>query len=55
MTSHLRHLRDDPDLRSGLVASGLARIRARHTCGHRAEELLAIADRLGATGRVAAQ
>ena len=46
MTSHLKRLRDDPDLRSELVASGLARIRARHTCGHRADELMAIAARL---------
>jgi spore maturation protein CgeB len=55
MTRHLKRLRDDPDLRSELAASGLARIRARHTCGHRADELLAIAGRLGAAERMAAQ
>lgn len=55
MTRHLIRLRDDPDLRSALVASGLARIRARHTCGHRADELLAIAARLGTRQTVAAQ
>jgi spore maturation protein CgeB len=55
MTIHLRRLRDDPELRSELVASGLARIRARHTCGHRADELLAVAARLGAAERIAAQ
>ena len=33
----------DPDLRAALAASGLARIRERHTCAHRADELLAIA------------
>jgi spore maturation protein CgeB len=48
MTRHLRRLRDDPDLRAALAASGLARIRARHTCTHRVDELLAIARRLGA-------
>ena len=54
ITSHLNRLRDDPDLRSELVARGLARIRARHTCGHRADELIAIAARLGASDRVPA-
>jgi spore maturation protein CgeB len=48
MTRHLRRLRQDPDLRDALVASGLARIRARHTCAHRVDELLGIAARLGA-------
>ena len=47
MTAQLRRLRDDAGLRAALVASGLDRIRARHTCGHRADELLAIAARLG--------
>ena len=42
MTAHLRALRDDPDLRATLVASGLETIRARHTCAHRVDELLAI-------------
>jgi spore maturation protein CgeB len=48
MTRHLRRLGADPDLRSAFAASGLARIRARHTCAHRVSELLAIARRLGA-------
>jgi spore maturation protein CgeB len=48
MAGHLRRLRDDPDLRTALAASGLARIRARHTCAHRVDELLAIVRRLGA-------
>jgi spore maturation protein CgeB len=47
MTAQLRRLRDDAGLRAALVTSGLERIRARHTCGHRADELLAIAARLG--------
>ena len=42
MATHLRALRDDPDLRATLIASGLETIRARHTCAHRADELLAI-------------
>ena len=42
MTSALRDLRDDADRRTALAASGLATIRARHTCAHRADELLGI-------------
>ena len=48
MTHHLRALRHDADLRAALVASGLATIRARHTCAHRASELLAAVQRLRA-------
>jgi spore maturation protein CgeB len=48
MTRHLTALRDDPDLRAALVASGLETIRARHSCSHRADELLFILDGLGA-------
>lgn len=47
MTAHLRALAHDPDLRADIVASGLDTIRARHTCAHRAEELLTIAATLG--------
>jgi spore maturation protein CgeB len=47
MTRHLRALRDDPALRAALVASGLETIRARHSCTHRVDELLAILDRIG--------
>ena len=43
MTRHLRALRDDPDLRAALVRNGLETIRARHSCAHRVDELLAIA------------
>ncbi len=42
MTAHLQAVRDDHDLRRSLVAHGLATIRARHTCAHRVDELLAI-------------
>ena len=48
MERHLRALREDASLRASLVASGLATIRARHTCAHRVDELLAIAARLRA-------
>ncbi|MFC7051190.1 glycosyltransferase [Hansschlegelia quercus] len=41
MATHLAALRDDPELRRSLVANGLQTILARHTCGHRADELLA--------------
>ena len=34
----------DADLRAELTRNGLETIRARHTCAHRARELLEIAD-----------
>jgi spore maturation protein CgeB len=46
MTDALRRIASDPELRRSLVANGLETIRARHTCAHRAEELLAIVERL---------
>ena len=39
---HVRTLLHDPDRAAALAAHGLATIRARHTCAHRAAELLAI-------------
>ena len=42
VTAHLRDMAADPALRQALVKSGLETIRARHTCAHRADELLAI-------------
>jgi len=42
MTQAMKRLKADPDLRASLVSKGLETIRARHTCGHRADELLAI-------------
>lgn len=47
MRGHLRDVAHDAGLRAALAAHGLATIRARHTCDHRARELLAIAARLG--------
>jgi spore maturation protein CgeB len=46
MERHLRAVRDDPDLRASLVQHGLETILARHTCSHRADELLAILGRV---------
>ena len=54
MRDHLEALRDDPTLRARLAAHGLATIRARHTCAHRADELLGILAQLGATTEAAA-
>jgi spore maturation protein CgeB len=48
MARALRALSEDADLRASLVRHGLETIRARHTCGHRAEELLAIVGQLDA-------
>ncbi len=42
MERHLRAVLADPDLRRGLVETGLAAVRARHTCAHRVDELLAV-------------
>ena len=46
MTRHLRAVAQDADLRRALVASGLETIRARHSCAHRVDELLAIVEQL---------
>jgi spore maturation protein CgeB len=49
MTRHLRALREDPELRAALTGQGLDTIRARHTCAHRVDELLAIVASLSPT------
>lgn len=51
MERHLFALNADPGLRAALAASGLETIRARHTCAHRVDELLAIAAGLTAPQR----
>ncbi len=48
MRRHLRAVAHDAALRAWLAASGLETVRARHTCAHRARELLDIATSLGA-------
>jgi spore maturation protein CgeB len=42
MRQHLRAVLEDPDLAASLAASGRETILARHTCGHRVDELLGI-------------
>jgi spore maturation protein CgeB len=41
MRRHLRAVLDEPGLAHALAESGLETIRARHTCAHRVDELLA--------------
>lgn len=48
MTRTLRTLHDDRALRDALVHAGLETIRARHTCAHRARELLQLVGTLRA-------
>jgi spore maturation protein CgeB len=48
MTQAMLDIANDPPLREWLVAHGLETIRARHTCGHRADELIAIVERIAA-------
>jgi spore maturation protein CgeB len=56
MTRHLLTLQEEPDLRVSLVRHGLETIRARHTCAHRAIELLKIVEHIRLSGiRDAAQ
>ena len=54
VTRQLHELRQLPDRRAALIASGLETIRNRHTCAHRATELLAIAAQLDLPQRNAA-
>jgi len=49
MTRQLLRLRDDPDLRESLVRHGREAVLARHSCAHRADELLSIVARLRAS------
>jgi spore maturation protein CgeB len=47
MEAHLAAVLSDAALAASLSRHGLQTILARHTCGHRVEELLAIAEELG--------
>jgi spore maturation protein CgeB len=47
MARHLRAILAEPGLARALAESGLETIRARHTCDHRAAELVAAVDALG--------
>jgi spore maturation protein CgeB len=50
MIRHLRTVLADPELARSLATNGLATIRARHTCGHRVDQLLGICAELGVAG-----
>jgi spore maturation protein CgeB len=47
MKQHLRYLLNEPDAARELAHHGLQTVRARHTCTHRVDELLAICEELG--------
>jgi spore maturation protein CgeB len=48
MTRHLRAISSDPDLRASLIRHGLETIRSRHSCAHRAQQLMEIVASLDA-------
>jgi len=48
MRAHLQALREDHAYARFLVSNGLQTIRSRHTCAHRARELLSICEELAA-------
>jgi spore maturation protein CgeB len=54
MRGHLREVLRDPGLAAALRQRGLETIAARHTCAHRVDELMAIADELGVAEEVRA-
>lgn len=47
MAEEIRHLLNDEKAREQMAASGLATIRAKHTCAHRAQQLIDICQELG--------
>jgi spore maturation protein CgeB len=55
MTLHLRALRNDPALARAIAQSGERRVRERHTCVHRVDELFNILGRIGAMPTEAAK
>jgi spore maturation protein CgeB len=52
MRRHMRALLADREMRAELAGNGLRAIRARHSCHHRAEELLAIVETLRPPARL---
>jgi spore maturation protein CgeB len=48
MTDALLRLKNEPELRKSLAAKGLETIRNRHTCAHRARELVEIVEEIAA-------
>ncbi|MFL5132881.1 MAG: glycosyltransferase [Microvirga sp.] len=49
MERHMKAVLNDPNLRSALIENGLKAIRSRHSCAHRADQLLAIVANHGAS------
>jgi spore maturation protein CgeB len=47
MTKLIRQILNDRDLAASLAVSGLARIKARHTCRHRVDELFGVLRQVG--------
>ena len=52
MRQHMGMIACDSDLRNSLVESGLETIRGRHTCAHRADELLDIVARFNGQAEI---
>jgi spore maturation protein CgeB len=52
MKSYLHDLLHDPSLAEEITTHGLDTIRARHTCAHRVDELMAICEELGVGDKV---
>jgi hypothetical protein len=50
MIAELRHLLQDDKARQQMTDSGLQTVRARHTCAHRAEQLVEICGELARLG-----
>jgi spore maturation protein CgeB len=48
MASELQHLLHDPQARHQLAENGLQTIRNRHTCAHRAQQLMSICEEIAA-------
>jgi spore maturation protein CgeB len=55
MREHLRTVLAEPGLAHLMAESGLETIRARHTCAHRVDELMAVAAQLGVEEGAAAR
>ena len=47
MRAHMTRLLEDPEAAAAQAERGLERVRARHTCAHRVDELLALVDGVG--------
>lgn len=54
MTTAMRSVLHDPDMAAAIAAAGIRAVAERHTCGHRADELLALVHRLEPPAKTAA-